>query len=101
MKKTNKKTESPAPEKKFLELAGEAMSVLGKEIIEGKDKLVAISVETFEDVKKVVKKKFAKKKAAVKKKAKKAAKKVVAKKKAVPVKKAAKKTAKKGTSKKK
>jgi hypothetical protein len=73
MSKSKKKTQQPDHEKGFIELAGEAMHVLGQEIAEGKDKLVAVTVETFTDVKEAVKKKFAKKKTVVKKAVKKAA----------------------------
>ena len=42
MKKTKKASSAPShPDKGFLELAGEAMSVLGHEIVEGKDHLVS------------------------------------------------------------
>jgi DNA-binding protein HU-beta len=105
MQKTKKAAEIPAHEKGFLELAGEAMTVLGHEIVEGKDKLVEVTAETFTAVKKAVKKKFAQKKKPVKKAAKKAvkkvAKKVVSKKKAARPKKVAKKIAKKVVGKKK
>ena len=73
MKKTKKTTAQPAPEKGFLELAGEAMTVLGHDIIEGKDKMVELASEKFTDVKKAIKKKLSKKKTVVKKAATKAA----------------------------
>jgi len=93
MKKIKKTTAESAPGKGFLELAGEAMTVLGHDILEGKDKLVEVASEKFTDVKKAIKKKFAKKKATVRKTVKKAAKKAVAKKTAVVIKKAVKKAA--------
>jgi hypothetical protein len=102
MSKSKKTTPQPEHKKGFMELAGEAMHVLGEEIVEGKDKLVAVTVETFTDVKEAVKKKFAKKKPVVKKAAKKvAAKKKAVAKKAAGVKKALKKIAKKVAPKKK
>ena len=51
--------------KGFLALAGEAFSVLGEEIVEGKDKVMEVASEKFTAVKKAVKKKFAHKKAPV------------------------------------
>jgi hypothetical protein len=85
MKKTTKGTVPAGHEGKgFLDLAGEAMKVLGEEIVEGKDKLMDAASEKFESVKKAVKKKFAKKKATPKPK-----------RKSAPAKKAAKKTARK------
>ncbi len=91
----SKKT-SPKHEESLMEKAGEAMHFLGEAIVEGKDKLVAVTVETFTDVKEAVQKKFAKKKAVVKKAAKKVApKKKVVVRKVVAVKKSAKKIVKK------
>jgi hypothetical protein len=98
MTKAKKTTTQPAHEKGFFELAGEAMTVLGHNVLEGKDKLVEVASEKFTDVKKAIKKKFAKKKAVVKKAAKKTVKKVVIKKSEVvnkPVKKVAPKKKKK------
>jgi hypothetical protein len=69
------------------------MHSIGEAIVDGKDKLVAVTVETFEDVKEAVEQKFAKKKAVPEKKA------VV--KKVAAIKKAAKKTGKKIAPKKK
>ena len=94
-----KKTAAKQPnnEKGFLALAGEALHVLGEEIVHGKDKVVEVTAEKFTAVKKAIgkithkkaaKKKVAKKAAVVPKKAvKKAVKKVA--KKAVPAKKKA------------
>ena len=74
--------------KGFFELAGEAFSVLGEEIVEGKDKIVEVTAEKITAVKKAIKKithkKKAPKKAAPKKAVKKAVKKVTKK---APVKK--------------
>jgi hypothetical protein len=77
MKKSKKE------EKGFLELAGEAMTVLGHEIVEGKDKLMDVASEKITAVKKAIKKISKKKKA------------VVPKAKSIPVKKVAKKAVKK------
>jgi F0F1-type ATP synthase epsilon subunit len=64
MKKTKKENVPASHEGKgFLTLAGEALSVLGEEIVEGKDKLVAAASEKINEVKKAIKK-AAKKKAA-------------------------------------
>jgi hypothetical protein len=101
MKKTNDKASQPTGEtgkshngtaqphegKGFLTLAGEALHVLGEEIVHGKDKVVEVTAAKFTVVKKAIRK-FTHKKAAKKNKV--AAKKVVAKKKAAGV---AKKTA--------
>ncbi len=80
-----KKTKKAAPtethdDKGFLELAGEAMTVLGHEIVEGKDKLVDMASQKITAVKKAMhkigKKKVVKK--SVKKSVAKVAKKVAA-----------------------
>jgi hypothetical protein len=69
MKKTPKNTKSGPPDGKgFLTLAGEALSVLGGEIAEGKDKVMAAAAEKFTTVKKVISQKLSKKKTPVKKK---------------------------------
>jgi hypothetical protein len=101
-KNMSKSKKSAHPEhdgKGFLALAGEALSVLGEDIKEGKDKVVEVAAEKITIFKKAVKRITHKKKAAVKKVAKKApAKKVVKKAAAAPkkaVKKAVKKAAKK------
>ena len=95
-----KKAAQPGPAahegKGFLALAGEAFSVLGEEIIEGKDKVVEVTAARITAVKKAIKKithKKAVKKAPVKKVAKKGvvAPKKVAKKAVTAPKKAAKK----------
>jgi hypothetical protein len=105
MKKTKKETPAPPhADKGFLELAGEAMSVLGHEIVEGKDHLVSAASEKIDAVKKAIGK-IGKKKAAAKKKVKAVAKKAPIKKAAAKkvvkaVKKVAKKAAKKITTKK-
>jgi hypothetical protein len=97
MKKSNQITTGAPEEKGFLELAGEAMTVLGHEIVAGKDKLVEAAAEKITEVKKAIKKKIAKKKVvapvrsksvAVKKTVKKAAAKVAKK---LPAKKVVKK----------
>ena len=96
----SKKTTPPDHEGKgFLALAGEAFSVLGEEIVEGKDKIVAAAGDGITAVKETIIRITAKKKAAAKKKApvKKAVKKATAKK---AVKKAAKKVARKAAPKK-
>lgn len=100
MKKTKKSSpDSSHPDKGFLELAGEAMSVLGHEIVEGKDHLVSAASEKIDAVKKAIGK-IGKKKAAPKKKAKAVAKKAPAKKAvAKKVVKAAKKVVKKAAKK--
>ena len=70
MKKTKKENAPASHEGKgFLTLAGEALSVLGEEIVEGKDKLVAAASEKMNEVKKAIKK--ARKASAKKKSAKK------------------------------
>ena len=84
MKKTKKEAVKETHEDKgFLQLAGEAISVLGHEIVEGKDKLMDAASEKITAVKKAIKK-IRKKKAVVVRKAK-----------ATPVKKTVKKVAKK------
>jgi hypothetical protein len=107
MQTPTKKTRAAHNGKGFLALAGEALSVLGEEIVEGKDKVVEVAAEKFTAVKKAVKK-FAHKKTparSVKKKAtsagkaavkKVAGKKTVVKKAVAAPKKPAKKTIKKG-----
>lgn len=90
MKKAKKTVADKHEGKGLLNLAGEALSVLGEEIIEGKDKLVEAASEKFTSLKKSIKKlttkKATPKKKAVEKKVikkiapKKVAKKVVAKK---------------------
>jgi hypothetical protein len=85
MSKSKKAVQPASGEKGFIALAGEAFSVLGHEIIEGKDKVVEAAAEKFTAVKKAIKK-ITHKKAAPKKK-------VVTAKKAVVVKKVAKKKA--------
>lgn len=89
----NKQT-TPSGEvhKGFLALAGEALHVLGEEIVEGKDKVVETAGEKFSQLKRAVSKITHKKKAPAKRVAKRAAKKRVVKK---APKKAAKKTARK------
>jgi hypothetical protein len=91
MKKTNDKASQPTGEtgkshngtaqphegKGFLALAGEALHVLGEEIVHGKDKVVEVTAAKFTVVKKAIRK-FTHKKAAKKNKV--VAKKVVAKK---------------------
>jgi hypothetical protein len=73
MKKTKNAPAHAAHDGKgFLELAGEAVAVLGEEIVEGKDKIVEVASEKFSAVKKAIKK-FTKKKAAPAKKVKKKA----------------------------
>jgi len=62
MKKTKATVPAGHEGKGFLDLAGEAMKVLGEEIVEGKDKLVDAASEKFASVKKAMKKKFATKK---------------------------------------
>ena len=64
MKKAKQITTSAPGEKGFLELAGEAMTVLGHEIVAGKDKLVEVAAEKITEVKKAIRKKIAKKKVA-------------------------------------
>jgi len=83
-----KKVKKEQPEhshdgKGFLELAGEAVAVLGEEIVEGKDKIVEVASEKFTAMKKAIKK-FRKKKVTSARSAKK-----------TPVKKAVKKAVKK------
>ena len=69
MKKTTKNTKSGAQDGKgFLDLAGEALSVLGGEIAEGKDKVMAAAAEKFTTVKKAISEKLSKKKTPAKKK---------------------------------
>ena len=93
-----KKQTQPTAEahKGFLALAGEALHVLGEDIVEGKDKVVETAAEKFTQIKQAVGKITHKKKAPVKRVAKKAARKAPAKKAA---KKAAKKVAKKAVKK--
>jgi hypothetical protein len=89
-------TDQPVHEEKgFLAVAGEALSILGEEIVEGKDKVVEATVETFTVVKKAIKNLTHKKTVPPKKKAP-VTKKVAAKK---TVKKVAKKVAKKAVKK--
>lgn len=85
-----KKQTQPAtePHKGFFALAGEALHVLGEEIVEGKDKVVETATEKFTQLKETVGKIAHKKKAAAKRVAKKAVKKTATKK---PVKKNARK----------
>ena len=102
-KNMSKSKKSANPEhdgKGFLALAGEALSVLGEEIKEGKDKVVEVAAEKITVFKKAVKRITHKKKAAVKKVAKKAPVKKVAKKAVAVPKKAVKKAAKKAPAKK-
>ena len=77
MKKTKASKKVKTNDKGFLELAGEAFSVLGAEIVEGKDKLVEVASEKIEGIKKTIKnltkKKIATKKVPLKKVARKAA----------------------------
>jgi hypothetical protein len=77
-----KKQTQPAGEhqKGFLALAGEALHVLGEEIVEGKDKVVETASEKFTQLKKAVGKIAHKKKAPAKRAVKKAVKKRPAKK---------------------
>jgi uncharacterized membrane protein len=98
MKKTTQPAKQIHKEKGFLALAGEALHVLGDDIIEGKDKVVEAASEKFAAVKKTINKITHKKAAPVKRTVKKAAKKIAAKKTATkkPVKKAAKKIARRG-----
>jgi hypothetical protein len=96
MSKAKKETK-PAPAdhdgKGFLALAGEAFTVLGEEIVEGKDKVVEVAAAKITAVKKAIKKITHKRAArAVKPVKKVSAKKAPAKKAASPRKKAAKKT---------
>lgn len=56
MKKTNVQTKQPHDGKGFLALAGEAFQVLGEEIVQGKDKVVKVTSEKFETVKKAIRK---------------------------------------------
>jgi hypothetical protein len=107
MSKSKKAVQPASDEKGFIALAGEAFSVLGHEIMEGKDKVVEVASEKFTAVKKAIKK-ITHKKAAPKKKVAPAKKKAVVVKKAVAakkvapkkaVKKAAKKVAKKAVKK--
>jgi hypothetical protein len=90
MSKARKETK-PAPAdhdgKGFLALAGEAFSVLGEEIVEGKDKVVEVAAAKITAVKKAIKKITHNKVARAPKRAKKGPAKKG------PVKKAAKKTA--------
>jgi hypothetical protein len=98
-----KKKKSSDKEKGFLALAGEALSVLGGEIVEGKDKLVEAASEGITSLKKKIKKITNKQPVAQKKAAPKSAKKAVAKKavkKSAPKKAAPKKVAKKAAPKK-
>ena len=85
MKKAKKTVADKHEGKGFLNLAGEALSVLGEEIVEGKDKLVEAASEKFSSLKKSIKKLTTKKatpkkKAVVKKVIKKIAPKKIAKK---------------------
>lgn len=89
MKKTTQPAKQIHKEKGFLALAGEALHVLGEDIVEGKDKVVEAASEKFAAVKKTINKITHKKAAPAKRIAKKAAKKKSALKK--PVKKVAKK----------
>ena len=57
----------PKNEESLMDKAGETMHSIGEAVVEGKDKLVEVTVETFTEAKKAVQKKFAKKKAVVKK----------------------------------
>lgn len=93
----SKKPSDTSKEKGFLSLAGEAFSVLGHDIVEGKDKVVEVASEKITAIKEGVGHLLHPKKAVPKKASKKAAPK-----KAVPRKAAAKKpaTAKKAASKK-
>jgi hypothetical protein len=69
MKKTKKENPTASHDGKgFLTLAGEAISVLGEEIVEGKDKFVAAASEKFTEVKKAIKKATKKKAAPARKK---------------------------------
>lgn len=91
MKKTTQPAKQISKEKGFLALAGEALHVLGEDIVEGKDKVVEAASEKFAAVKKTINKithkkaapakptvkKAAKKKSALKKPLKKVAKKIV------------------------
>jgi hypothetical protein len=86
-----KKTQPATPahnDKGFLALAGEALHVLGEEIVEGKDKVMEVAADKFAAVKKAIKNIAHKKVATSTRTTKKAVKKAV--KKAAP-KKAAKK----------
>ena len=56
MKKTNAQAKQPHDGKGFLALAGEAFQVLGEEIVHGKDKVVKVTSEKFETVKKAIQK---------------------------------------------
>jgi len=61
------KKQSPStnePQKGFIALAGEALHVLGEEIVEGKDKVVETAAEKFTQLKAAVGKLTHKKKAA-------------------------------------
>lgn len=94
MSKSKKAVQPASEEKGFIALAGEAFSVLGHEIMEGKDKVVEAASEKFTAVKKAIKKITHKKTLAKKAVAKKKAvvvKKVVPAKKAAPARKVAKK----------
>ncbi len=55
MKKSVKPVNPSHNGKGFLALAGEAFSVLGEEIVEGKDKVVEVASEKFTAVKKAIK----------------------------------------------
>ncbi|MDP4148673.1 MAG: hypothetical protein Q8927_21550 [Bacteroidota bacterium] len=112
MKKVNTPSKSAPEQEGFLSLAGKALSVLGEDIVEGKDKMMEVASEKFTAIKKTIKKithkkaapaRKAKKKAApVKKKVVAVRKKVVAvRKKGVPVKKKASAAKKKAASPKK
>jgi predicted metal-dependent phosphoesterase TrpH len=94
----SKAPSQPEQHKGFLELAGEALHVLGSDIAEGKDKVVEVASEKITVLKKAVGKIIHKKKSATpaKKSAKPAKKKAAASKRSkAPAKKAVKKTIKK------
>jgi|SRR5580704_2144140 hypothetical protein len=98
MKKTKKETTKESHEEKgFLDLAGQAMTVLGHEIVEAKDVIMEAASEKLTAVKKAIKKIGKKAPVAARKAkpqiAKKAAKKVAKKAISSPVKKVAKKKA--------
>jgi hypothetical protein len=99
MKKATKATKPAQAEEGFLSLAGKALSVLGEEIVEGKDKVMEVASEKFTAIKKTINKITHKKTATARKAKKKTAtvkKKVAtAKKPAAPARKPVKKAARK------